>query len=89
MGWNLESDDEAVGNILMETLDTIDMMTKQRGLYDRFIFPNDAYDRQDPLRSFGTNTFRKMRGIAKTYDPDRVFQRQVPGGFKLWTGLEY
>ncbi|OAL43510.1 bifunctional solanapyrone synthase [Pyrenochaeta sp. DS3sAY3a] len=89
MGWNLESDDEAVGNILMETLDAIDTMTKQRGLYDRFIFPNDAYHRQDPLRSFGQNAYRKMRGIANTYDPDRIFQRQVPGGFKLWTASGY
>lgn len=89
MGWNLESDDEAIGNILMETLGAIDTMTKQRGLYDRFIFPNDAYHRQDPLKSFGANAFRKMRGIASTYDPDRVFQTQVPGGFKLWTKSGY
>ncbi|KAF1843187.1 bifunctional solanapyrone synthase [Cucurbitaria berberidis CBS 394.84] len=82
-GWNFASDDEAVGKILMHTLHTIDVLTKQRGLYDPFIFSNDAYRTQDPLRSYGMNTLRRMRGVANKYDPERIFQTRVPGGFKV------
>lgn len=70
----------------MDTLRAIDVVTKQRGLYDSFIFPNDAYSTQDPLRSYGMNTLRRMRGVADKYDPERIFQIKVPGGFKVRTG---
>jgi hypothetical protein len=86
LGWNFASDDAAVGKILMDTLRAIDVLTKQRGLYDRFIFANDAYSTQDPLRSYGMNILRKMRGAANKYDPQGIFQTQVPGGFKVRTG---
>lgn len=85
-GWVFASDDAAVGKILMDTLRAIDVVTKQRGLYDSFIFPNDAYSTQDPLRSYGMNTLRRMRGVADKYDPERIFQIKVPGGFKVRTG---
>jgi hypothetical protein len=85
-GWVYASDDAAVGKILVDTLRAIDVLTKQRGLYDPFIFSNDAYSTQDPLRSYGTNILRRMRGVADKYDPQRAFQIQVPGGFKVRTG---
>ncbi|KAL6702551.1 hypothetical protein ACN47E_001548 [Coniothyrium glycines] len=86
VGWNLKADDEAVGQVLMDIIGAIETMTKQRGLYDPFIFSNDAYRTQDPLRSYGMNTLRKMRGTADKYDPDRIFQTRVPGGFKVRSG---
>ena len=67
----------------MDTLGAIDTLTKQRGLYDSFIFPNDAFRTQNPLRSYGMNTLRKMRGVANRYDPSHIFQTRVPGGFKV------
>lgn len=38
---------------------------------------------QNPLRSYGAANFNFMQKVAAKYDPNRVFQRQVPGSFKL------
>lgn len=83
IGWNLESDDGLVGQILTETLAQIEKLAKSRKLYSEFIFPNDAYLSQDPLRSFGMNTYRKFKRIARTYDPAANFRTRLAGGFKL------
>jgi hypothetical protein len=83
MGWNLESDDQRVGEILMETLKRIETLTEERCLYHEFVFPNDAYAAQDPLRSFGVNVYRKLKRISRTVDPEGIFQQRIPGGFKL------
>ncbi|KAF2473017.1 bifunctional solanapyrone synthase [Lindgomyces ingoldianus] len=85
IGWNFKSDDEAVGSILMDTLDQIDGITKERNLYDPFIFLNDAYHSQNVFRSYGVETLNKMQAIGKRYDPEQMFQHQVPGGFKLYS----
>ncbi|KAH7198520.1 uncharacterized protein B0J16DRAFT_330511 [Fusarium flagelliforme] len=44
---------------------------------------NYADKSQDPLGSYGTENIRKMKDAAAKYDPDQVFQKLVPGGFKI------
>jgi hypothetical protein len=83
MGWNFESDDAKIGQILMDTIHKIDDLTKLRGLYHQFVFLNDAYSSQSPIRSYGMNTFRRLKEVRRHIDPEGVFQRNVPGGFKL------
>ena len=83
IGWNLESDDDRIGDLMMDTLSRIETLTKSRGLYHEFIFLNDAYFTQDPLRSYGMNTYRKLKRISRAADASSIFQRRVPGGFKL------
>lgn len=85
VGWNFEADDSRVGEILKDILTQIEKLAKSRQLYSEFIFPNDAYLSQDPLRSFGMNTYRKLKRIARTYDPEGIFQSRLAGGFKLGT----
>ncbi|KAI1341362.1 hypothetical protein F5Y15DRAFT_375842 [Xylariaceae sp. FL0016] len=38
---------------------------------------------QDPLASYGPENLAFLQAVASKYDPDRVFQTRVPGGFKL------
>ena len=38
---------------------------------------------QDPIGSYGAESMKDMIGVSREYDPSGVFQRQVPGGFKL------
>lgn len=38
---------------------------------------------QDPLGSYGALNVERMRAAASKYDPDEVFQRLCPGGFKI------
>lgn len=48
-----------------------------------WIFMNYADPSQDPLRSYGVENVAKMRKVAAEYDPDQVFQKLCPGGFKI------
>lgn len=48
-----------------------------------WIFMNYADSSQDPLRSYGAENVLSMRNVAFKYDPDQVFQRLCPGGFKI------
>jgi hypothetical protein len=47
------------------------------------VFMNDAAAQQSPLRSYGTNSLRKLKRVAREYDSDAVFQRLQYGGFLL------
>ncbi|KAF9884381.1 hypothetical protein FE257_001837 [Aspergillus nanangensis] len=49
----------------------------------KFQYANYAHHAQDPLGSVGTENIRFMKGVARQFDPQGVFQRRVPGGFKL------
>lgn len=44
---------------------------------------NYADKSQDPLASYGEENLRLLRDVAKRYDPDEVFQKLCPGGFKI------
>ncbi|KAL8704810.1 MAG: hypothetical protein Q9201_002042 [Fulgogasparrea decipioides] len=82
-GWNLAKDDAYVYALIKETYEKVDALTKQRGLYDPYIFLNDAFPDQKVLRSYGADKFNRMVAVSKKYDPRGMFQTQVPGGFKL------
>ena len=82
-GWNLASDDAYVYKLIQETYEMVIDLTKQRGLWDPYIFLNDTFMTQNVLRSYGTDSFAKMKAVSAKYDPHGMFQTQVPGGFKL------
>lgn len=65
-------------------------MTEELGSYAEsidatvpWIYANYADPSQEPLKSYGETNSEFMKGVAAKYDPDAVFQRMVPGSFKL------
>lgn len=82
-GWSRQEDDAQAARIMLEALAEVEEYTKSLNVYDPFQFPNDAYSTQKPLHSFGTDTYAKLKAVGEEYDPTRVFQRLVRGGFKL------
>ncbi|KAL8948277.1 MAG: hypothetical protein Q9222_005525 [Ikaeria aurantiellina] len=44
---------------------------------------NYAFEDQDPLGGYGPEALNKIKAASKKYDPGQVFQKLVPGGFKL------
>jgi len=48
-----------------------------------YLFMNDASRDQNPCASYGEDSLRRLRRIARAYDPNQVFQRLQGGGFKL------
>lgn len=49
----------------------------------RWIYLNYADKSQKVLESYGAANVQRMRQVAAKYDPEQVFQRLCPGGFKI------
>ncbi|KAI1336600.1 FAD binding domain protein [Xylariaceae sp. FL0016] len=49
----------------------------------RFRYLNYANPSQDPIGSYGEENLEFLRNVSARYDPEGMFRRQVPGGFKL------
>ena len=50
-----------------------------------FQYINYAFQDQDPLGRYGPTALGKIKAASKKYDPGQVFQKLVPGGWKLAT----
>ena len=57
---------------------------RRDGFYSPFQYLNYAEKSQDPIGSYGTEMKNRLRAVSRKYDPAGVFQRRVPGGFKLF-----
>ncbi|KAJ4294062.1 hypothetical protein N0V90_007751 [Kalmusia sp. IMI 367209] len=64
-------------------LGSINAAAQDMGLLRDFVYANYANIVQKPISSYGTQNKDFLRREAKEYDPRGVFQRQVPGAFKL------
>ncbi|KAI1098176.1 FAD binding domain-containing protein [Jackrogersella minutella] len=71
---------QAQTNIL--TAQTKEMTRSLNGDMD-FIYLNYAIANQDPLGSYGAANIQHIRDVAAAYDPTEVFQKRIPGGFKI------
>lgn len=81
--WASAADDKftlgAIENIYSRSV----AAAKQMGLYNAYVYLNDAGPEQAVLRGYGAGNLQRLRDISKKYDPEGVFQKLLPGGFKL------
>lgn len=56
----------------------------KNGVYNPFVELNHAKDSQKPFLSYGSTTYEFLVKTALKYDSKGVFQRLVPGKFKLY-----
>lgn len=85
MGWNNAADDNYMLAFLESLHDKHVEVLTEAGVYNPFIYLNYADKSQDPFASYGDNgtTKEHLLAVSKKYDPQRIFQIKVPGGFKL------
>lgn len=57
-------------------------LTIEGGLFD-WVYFNYADRSQDPFGGYGEENIAKIRAAAAKYDPEQVFQKLCPGGFKI------
>ena len=58
---------------------------KHAGLYDPFHYMGDSagFQTQGYYNGYGSANAARLLSISKKYDPQRVFQDLMPGGFKI------
>ncbi|KAI6084062.1 hypothetical protein F4821DRAFT_271334 [Hypoxylon rubiginosum] len=83
--WENREDDEKIVSSLREALDEIDRDATVRDTLVPFKYLNYAATFQDPIGSYGTVKVEKLRNASQKFDPDGLFQKGVPGGWKLFS----
>ena len=81
--WDNVEDDEAVVDACKVYFDRLETSAKQRDVYHPYIYMNYAWDGQPVIDSYGEDNKAFLSAVSKKYDPNRIFQRAVPGGFKI------
>jgi hypothetical protein len=82
-GWSNPSDDQAVQAKLKDFLAAATQKAKEMGVYSPYIYANYAAGFQDVIGGYGEKSRAELIATSKKYDPIQLFQKQVPGGFKL------
>lgn len=63
--------------------DQLDIL-QRAGLHLPFQYLNYADKSQDPFGGYGEEMRTRLRAVSRKYDPAGMFQKRVPGGFKLF-----
>ncbi|KFY45217.1 hypothetical protein V494_01076 [Pseudogymnoascus sp. VKM F-4513 (FW-928)] len=82
--WPDAASTKAVQKATRHTMLLLESCAEKKGLLLKFQYLNYAAPFQSPLESYGQESLAFMRTVSKKYDSEGVFQKQVPGGFKLW-----
>ena len=85
MAWNGTQYDARIRHLADDVMGTLTTYLQGAGALKDFQYLNYAFQDQDPLGGYGPAALSKIRAASKKYDPGQVFQRLVPGGFKLAT----
>ena len=83
VAWLFAKDDANALRVSQSIIDDIEYATKAQDSYLPYIFMNDANEKQDVIAHYGQANARKLKAVQAKYDPKCVFQRLVPGGFKI------
>lgn len=82
--WDTAADDALVEEQVKEVLARAKDEAVKMGLFNQYEYLNYAADWQDPIGGYGEEVKKGLQAVSTKYDPTGVFQRQVPGGFKLF-----
>ncbi|KAI9799744.1 MAG: hypothetical protein M1833_003863 [Piccolia ochrophora] len=85
ISWADPADDETVAAAGRNLFAQADDAANAAGLLDPWVYLNYAAQWQEPIKGYGAVNTAKLQAASKKYDPKGVFQKRVPGGFKLFT----
>ncbi|KAF2864779.1 hypothetical protein BDV95DRAFT_632739 [Massariosphaeria phaeospora] len=83
VSWQLALDSPRIEAGMQALEAAINAGARQKGLFNEWVYLNYAALWQDPIRKYGDANVGFLREVSRKYDPSGVFQRGVPGGFKL------
>lgn len=82
--WDAATDDPLVNSVAKPLNAQIVAMAKTRRLWNNWIYLNYADGSQDPIGGYGVANRERLRAVSEKYDQGKIFQKNVPGGFKLF-----
>lgn len=83
--WTSAADDKTMMMASEKLINRIDAAAKSWGVFNRWKYLNYAAPYQKVIEGYGTISKSHLRAMSKVYDPLGMFQKLVPGGFKLFT----
>ena len=83
IAWSDSQYDDRVRSIAGQVMSALTTYLESVGALKEYQYLNYAFQDQDPLGGYGPEALGKIRAASEKYDPGQVFQRLVPGGFKL------
>jgi hypothetical protein len=81
--WTDPTSSDSVESKAASVIAGIDEVARKIGLLRRFRYVNYANQNQRVVDSYGVENREFLQEVASRYDPEGVFQKLVPGGFKL------
>jgi hypothetical protein len=81
--WSGTGYDDAVHAWVRNTTWAINNATQEAGLWDPFVYMGDATYFQDIYEGYGAENKQRLLDVSRKVDPERVFQKLLPGGYKI------
>lgn len=81
--WSEAKDDELFIGLGKALTEGIQKFAVEKGTALDYLYLNYADKDQNPLAAYGADKVAFMKKVAKKYDPFGVYQRLLPGGFKI------
>ena len=82
--WDNAAGDDLITTTAKNLNNQIIAAAKASGLWNKWVYLNYADVSQDPIAGYGAMNAAKLKAVSKKYDPGQMFQKNVPGGFKLF-----
>ncbi|KAL8733068.1 MAG: hypothetical protein Q9181_003723 [Wetmoreana brouardii] len=76
-------DDSKVVTAVLGLIQDIDNAAALQNKSATYRFTNYGYKDQKILEGYGKQSIARLQAVSRKYDPSSLFQRMVPGGFKL------
>lgn len=81
--WTLAKDDDRIFKTVGALVSDLRSVASEKSLLHRYIFTNYGFEADDIISGHGNESVSRLRETSKKYDPNGMFQKGVPGGFKL------
>ena len=82
--WSETTDDGLINEVAEKFFNSIETLAREKGVYQKFVYLNYANKTQNPIDGYGAASKANLQAVSKKYDPEGLFQKGVPGGFKLF-----
>lgn len=81
--WQDANLDELIEGKLSQLIQTVEALAAERGELKGFVYMNYAGSTQEVLKSYGPESFERLKDVANQYDPDELLQKYWKGYFQL------